>query len=84
MEKQTIKSMCVTVSYRVCRQNVEMPAEVYNQLDAAYESCMPLEDFGEAGYDVSLAADWIVKNIKQKDAYVVETTVDEVRLEGER
>lgn len=70
-----VNDLTVQVTYRVGLGDVEMPENVYQQIEEAYEngdeidsSCMEYQD----------AADWLINNIREKDCMDWSAEIEEL------
>lgn len=77
MENKTLKTLEVEVTYKIGLHNIELPAQVHDALVGLYE--MDITELDADGTQMEqTATDWLVRNIRQRDAYDIAIEVTEV------
>lgn len=69
---KTINNLTITVTYSVKLRNVKVPDEVYDDLSKRYDN-----ESWEVPED-SIASEWLVDNIREKDAMYWSCEIDDL------
>lgn len=72
---QTIESLTIKVTYEVGLGQVDMPKEVYEQLQEASDNGDSIDHKDER---YSLAYEWIIDNIRERDNCEYKADVEEI------
>jgi len=72
-----IKDLDVTVTYRVGLGDIEVPENVFKELEKIVESGIETDGFEESKYPNAIS--WLTSNIKEKDCCDWKLTIDELR-----
>ena len=72
----TIKDLTVKVTYRVGLGDVEMPQEVYDQINEAAENGDEISISGMSEYPEALQ--WLSDNIRERDCMDWEAEIEEM------
>jgi len=76
---KNVKSISVSVEYRVGLGEFEMPEEVYNQIIEAMDNG---DKINTMGLHYTEAAEWISSNIQERDCMDWECDVEDIELEA--
>lgn len=75
---QKIKDLTVKVTYEVGLGDLEMPIDVYNEIQEADENGHDIDGMSSAGKYLK-ASEWLGKNIKESDCMEWKAEVIELR-----
>jgi hypothetical protein len=71
-----IKDLTIKVTYIVGLSNIEVPDEVYNELDKAYDEGGDVPEWDD---ELENANEWLLDNIRQNDAMEWEFEIEDFR-----
>lgn len=73
-----INNINVKVTYYVGLGNIKAPTEVINQLNDAADNSKTLDLNTRNDYDYSLATEWLIDNIKERDCCDWECEIEDI------
>jgi len=76
INKMTVKTLNVQVTYSVGLGNVEIPQNIYDLLVEAYDNHELIELRGDQKYDDAL--DWVSNNFRENDCFYWSAEIEEL------
>lgn len=74
---KNIKELAVTITYTIGLGNIDIPENIYNELEKAYDNNDTLDSFSTLTLNkYSNAIDWLAENVKEKDCMNWECEID--------
>ncbi|MEZ4788368.1 MAG: hypothetical protein R2790_10985 [Flavobacterium haoranii] len=75
MSTEKVKRLWVKVTYEVDLGDLEIPKDVFDELETAFDECREIK-IGD--YRFEKASDWLSENIKEKDCLEWECEVEDL------